>query len=412
MVRRFCAGRASGLAFLAWPSGPGSARRADPACSGPSARPAAFARRRRSAKMTVPPGFSVEVVASEPDIVNPVAMTFDERGRVWITESLEYPRHSAGPGRDRVKVLEDTDGDGKADKFTVFADGLNIPSGIAVGTGASGSPTRPTSSSFRDTDGDGKADTPRGRRHRVRPVRHARAAQLADLGARRLSLRLERRLQPGQDRLSGQAVRVHLRHLPDRPEDPRLRGLLRGDEQPLGHRLGQGRLGLRQRLRDRPPLAPDRDRLLPPPGGALSAVHLEARIDRRPQAPEGRLLRNHLLRQRRLPREIPRTPVHGEHPREWHQRRPPRAQRLNLPRRRPSPTSSRPTTPGSCPSSRSRVPTAGSTSSTGTTATTATRTPTAIRTGSTASRGGSTGSATRTLRERPSSTSRRSRTNS
>jgi putative heme-binding domain-containing protein len=86
-------------------------------------------------KMTVPDGFSVEVVASEPDIVNPVAMTFDEKGRIWITESVEYPRRSAGPGRDRVKILEDTDGDGKIDKVTVFADGLNIPSGIAVGHG-------------------------------------------------------------------------------------------------------------------------------------------------------------------------------------------------------------------------------------------------------------------------------------
>ena len=86
-------------------------------------------------KMTVPEGFSVEVVAAEPDIVNPVAMTFDERGRIWITESLEYPRRSAGPGRDRVKILEDTDGDGKIDKTTIFAEGLNIPSGIAVGHG-------------------------------------------------------------------------------------------------------------------------------------------------------------------------------------------------------------------------------------------------------------------------------------
>ena len=85
--------------------------------------------------MTVPEGFTVELVASEPDLVNPVAMTFDERGRIWITESLEYPRRAAGPGQDRVKVLEDTDGDGKADKFTVFAEGLNIPSGIAVGHG-------------------------------------------------------------------------------------------------------------------------------------------------------------------------------------------------------------------------------------------------------------------------------------
>src|SRR5579872_3743337 len=56
-------------------------------------------------KMTVPPGFSVELVAAEPDIVNPVAMTFDERGQIWIAESLEYPRSEPGPGRDRIKTL-------------------------------------------------------------------------------------------------------------------------------------------------------------------------------------------------------------------------------------------------------------------------------------------------------------------
>src|SRR5690349_4436205 len=59
-------------------------------------------------KMQVPPGFRVELVAAEADIVNPVAMTFDERGRIWITESLEYPKKAAGPGRDRVKLLEST----------------------------------------------------------------------------------------------------------------------------------------------------------------------------------------------------------------------------------------------------------------------------------------------------------------
>jgi putative membrane-bound dehydrogenase-like protein len=111
------------------------------------------------AKMTVPPGFSVELVASEPEIVNPVAMTIDERGRFWITESLEYPRQSAGPGRDRVKILEDTDGDGKADKFTVFAEGLNIPSGIAVGAGGVWVANAPDILFLKDTDGDGKADT-------------------------------------------------------------------------------------------------------------------------------------------------------------------------------------------------------------------------------------------------------------
>ena len=86
-------------------------------------------------KMTVPDGFTVELVASEPMIVNPVAMTIDERGRFWITESLEYPRRKPGPGKDHVKILEDTDRDGRMDKATIFADGLNIPSGIAVGHG-------------------------------------------------------------------------------------------------------------------------------------------------------------------------------------------------------------------------------------------------------------------------------------
>jgi len=86
-------------------------------------------------RMTVPEGFTVELVASEPDIVNPIAMSFDDRGRIWITESIEYPRKPAGVGRDRVKVLEDTDADGRADTVTIFADGLNIPTGVANGYG-------------------------------------------------------------------------------------------------------------------------------------------------------------------------------------------------------------------------------------------------------------------------------------
>ncbi len=110
------------------------------------------------AKMTLPPGFRVEVFAAEPDIVNPVTMNFDERGRVWIAESIEYPRRDAGPGRDRIKVLEDTDGDGKADKFTVFADGLNIPCGVAVGNGGVYVTNSPDILFLQDTDGDGKAD--------------------------------------------------------------------------------------------------------------------------------------------------------------------------------------------------------------------------------------------------------------
>ncbi len=110
------------------------------------------------AKMQVPPGFSVELVAAEPDLVNPVAMTIDERGRFWVCESLEYPRRSAGEGRDRIKILEDTTGDGRADKVTIFAEGLNIPCGIAVGHGGVWVSNAPDILFLQDTDGDGQAD--------------------------------------------------------------------------------------------------------------------------------------------------------------------------------------------------------------------------------------------------------------
>lgn len=110
-------------------------------------------------RMQVPEGFSVELVASEPELVNPVAMCFDEKGRIWLCESLEYPRRAAGAGKDRVKVFEDTNGDGVADKSTVFAEGLNIPSAIAVGHGGVWVANAPDILFLQDTDGDGTADT-------------------------------------------------------------------------------------------------------------------------------------------------------------------------------------------------------------------------------------------------------------
>lgn len=110
------------------------------------------------AKMDVPEGFSVELVAAEPQIFNPVAMAIDEQGRFWITESFEYPRKEPGPGRDRIKVLEDTDGDGDIDKVTVFAEGLNIPSGLAVGYGGVWVGNAPDILFMQDIDGDLKAD--------------------------------------------------------------------------------------------------------------------------------------------------------------------------------------------------------------------------------------------------------------
>jgi len=120
---------------------------------GPALAPAAA-----MAKMTLPAGFAVDLFASEPDVVNPIAMTFDQRGRVWVVESLEYPRLEAGEGKDRIKILQDTDGDGRADKVSIFAEGLNIPSGIALGYGGVFVANSPDLLFLKDTDGDDRAD--------------------------------------------------------------------------------------------------------------------------------------------------------------------------------------------------------------------------------------------------------------
>jgi putative membrane-bound dehydrogenase-like protein len=110
------------------------------------------------AKMSLPDDLQLDVFACEPDVVNPVAMTFDHRGRVWLLESLEYPRLEPGPGRDRVKILEDRDGDGRADSVHIFAVGLNIPSGIALGYGGAFVANAPDLLFLQDSDGDGVAD--------------------------------------------------------------------------------------------------------------------------------------------------------------------------------------------------------------------------------------------------------------
>src|SRR5207248_6116855 len=99
---------AAALVLLALAAAPAPAQKERPPHGQDTVPGPALSPREAIRKMRVPPGFAVELVAAEPDIVNPVAMTFDERGRIWVTESLEYPRQSAGPGRDRIKILEST----------------------------------------------------------------------------------------------------------------------------------------------------------------------------------------------------------------------------------------------------------------------------------------------------------------
>ena len=86
--------------------------------------------------MTVPAGFSVKVAAAEPDVVRPIGFTLDDRGRLWVAEAHTYPTRSEdGQGKDRILILEDTNGDGTLDKRKVFIEGLNLVSGIEVGFG-------------------------------------------------------------------------------------------------------------------------------------------------------------------------------------------------------------------------------------------------------------------------------------
>jgi putative membrane-bound dehydrogenase-like protein len=86
--------------------------------------------------MTVPKGFTVKLAASEPDVVRPIGFTLDDRGRLWVAEALTYPTRAENDGgKDRILILEDSDGDGKLDKRKVFIEGLNLVSGIEVGFG-------------------------------------------------------------------------------------------------------------------------------------------------------------------------------------------------------------------------------------------------------------------------------------
>jgi putative heme-binding domain-containing protein len=107
----------------------------------------------------LPEGFEVTLFASEPDIIKPMNMEFDDRGRLWVTQSGEYPMAAGkGDGHDRITILEDKDGDGKADTFTHFDDNLNIPIGIMPVADGAIAYSIPNLYYFKDDDQDGRAD--------------------------------------------------------------------------------------------------------------------------------------------------------------------------------------------------------------------------------------------------------------
>ena len=108
----------------------------------------------------VPHGFEVRLFAAEPEITKPICMNWDHLGRLWIAESVDYPntKQTTTPGRDRIRICEDTNGDGRADKFQLFAEGLNIPTSLIFANGGVIVLQAPDTLFLKDTDGDGRAD--------------------------------------------------------------------------------------------------------------------------------------------------------------------------------------------------------------------------------------------------------------
>ena len=113
--------------------------------------------------LTVPPGFEVRLFADEtrfPEIAKPVQMSFDNRGRLWISTMPSYPQWKPGDPKpnDKLVILEDTDADGRADKSTVFYDQLHCPTGFEFFNGGVIVTDQPRMLFLKDTDGDDRAD--------------------------------------------------------------------------------------------------------------------------------------------------------------------------------------------------------------------------------------------------------------
>lgn len=109
--------------------------------------------------MQLPGGFKAELIAAEPDLVQPIAFTFDERGRIWVVEGNSYPKpREVGAGQDRIKILEDKDGDGVFETKKIFCEGLNLVSGIELGFGGVWVGAAPYLMFIPDRDHDDKPD--------------------------------------------------------------------------------------------------------------------------------------------------------------------------------------------------------------------------------------------------------------
>ena len=109
----------------------------------------------------VPADFDLQLFAAEPEVVKPIYIAWDERGRAWVIEARDYPHglvDEGQPGKADIKICEDTDGDGKADKFTIFADKLNLATSLVFVNGGVIVSEARHMVFLKDTNGDDKAD--------------------------------------------------------------------------------------------------------------------------------------------------------------------------------------------------------------------------------------------------------------
>jgi putative membrane-bound dehydrogenase-like protein len=120
--------------------------------------------RQEQATFRLPKGFEIDLVAAEPHVIDPVAMAFDEAGRIFVAEMRGYPNGGVATGHitsGRIKVLEDRDGDGTYETSRVYAEGLRFPTGVLPWRGGLVVANAPDIVYFEDTNGDGKADRQR-----------------------------------------------------------------------------------------------------------------------------------------------------------------------------------------------------------------------------------------------------------
>ena len=191
------------------------------------------------ASMTVPKGFELNLFASDPILTNPINLNWDTRGRAWVSMSSTYPHIKPGKEpNDRIVILEDTNQDGKADKSTVFADGLLVPHSVMPVKGGAYVCSATEFLFLSDTDGDDRADQRRvvfsgfgnaDVHHMIHALRWAPWGELYFNQSIYINSFIETRW--GKRRLNGSGVWRF------RPETERLEIFARGAVNPWGHAI-------------------------------------------------------------------------------------------------------------------------------------------------------------------------------